>query len=102
MTTKLFASAILTIAALSSVNAFAMNRLEGEAAHVVKPADIMSTLTRSQVQSDYVQARRSGALPLHAEGNSVLAPSSSSGLTREQVRIQAAMFVSKDGSYGSN
>lgn len=102
MKTKLFASVILTIAALSSVNSFAMSRLEGEAAQVVKPADFMSTLTRSQVQNEYVQARRNGALPRHAEGNSVLAPSSSSALTREQVRMQAAMFVSKDGSYGSN
>lgn len=102
MKTQLFATAMLSIAALSSVNSFAMSRLEGEAAQVVQPADFMSTLTRSQVQSEYLQARRSGALPRHAESNSVSAPSSTTSLTREQVRMQAAMSVSKDGSYGSN
>lgn len=102
MKTKLISAAVIAIAALGSVNAFAMNRLEGEAATKLPPIDYTSNVSRAQVLADVLQARKDGTLPINSEVSLVVVPATSQSVTRAEIRLQAAMSPIKDGHDGTN
>jgi hypothetical protein len=97
MKTKFIAATVIAFAATSSVGAFAMTHQYGEAALVAGPDTSTSTVSRSQVQADYLQARRNGALPASNEAALTTAPAATGKVTRSEVRTQAAMSAMTDG-----
>ncbi|MES2509067.1 MAG: DUF4148 domain-containing protein [Pseudomonadota bacterium] len=97
MKTKLIAATVLAFSAMSTVPAFAMSHLYGEAALVVMPAATASALTRAEVQTDYLQARQQGALSVSNEGAFAAAAPTTTSVSRADVRSQAAMSVMPDG-----
>lgn len=101
MKTKLIATAALAIASLSTVSAMAMNSQYGEAALAIGAVTSASSITRSEVEADYLQARKSGALPAHAEASSALATGASTTTSRADVRAKAVQSVMKDGRNGA-
>ncbi len=97
MKTKLFATTVLAFAAMSSVSAFAMIQPYGESAQVIQPVVSTSTLSRAEVQADYLQARQNHMLPAHSEVSFVVVPTGAPTATRAEVRMQAATSTMKDG-----
>ncbi len=95
MKTKFIAAAVLAFSAIGSASA--MTHQYGEAALVVMPGVTGSTLTRAQVNTDYLQARQQGNVAVSNEGAFAEAPASSTSLTRAEVRAQAAMSAMTDG-----
>lgn len=102
MKSKFIASTVVAIAALSGVSAFAQsniqNRLEGEASTKIVFDTTASTLTRVQVQGEYLQARKNNALPLSDEASFSPAVAQTSNLTREQVIASMGKVHALDGS----
>ncbi|MES2363035.1 MAG: DUF4148 domain-containing protein [Pseudomonadota bacterium] len=100
MNSKLIASAVVAIAAMGSVSAFAQsqNHLYGEAALVFAPVASSSTVTRAEVTGQYLQARQAGALPVSQEAAFAVAPAEPTTLTRTAVREEARHYVILDGS----
>ena len=105
MKSKFVVATVVALAGLTSVGAFAQtaqNRLDGEASTAVRFELSTSDLTRAQVNAEYLQARKSGALPLSSEGNFVAAPAGQSTLTRAAVREQAASWAKANEVDGRN
>ncbi|MES2192335.1 MAG: DUF4148 domain-containing protein [Pseudomonadota bacterium] len=98
MKTKFIAATVLAFSAMSAIPAFAMTHLYGEAALVVMPTASASTLTRADVNADYLAARQQGALAISNEGAFAAQSSDKTSLTRSEVRSQATMSVMKSGS----
>ncbi len=91
MNSKLIASAVIALSALTGASAFAQSSLSGEAALAIRPDLSPSTVTRAQVQADYLAARQSGKLAVSQEGAFAAAPAAASTVTRAEVRNQAVM-----------
>jgi hypothetical protein len=99
---KFVAATVVAIAALIGVSAFAQagvqNRLEGEASTRVSFDTTPSKLTRAQVQTEYLQASKSGALPSSPEAGFAPVVASTSNLTRAEVVASMAKLHALDGS----
>ena len=93
MNSKLIASTVVAIAALTGANAFAQGNVTGEAAYVVPAASTSSSVTRAQVQADFIQARQAGDLAISNEGAFAEAETAPSTASRAAVRAEAAAWV---------
>ncbi|MES2511647.1 MAG: DUF4148 domain-containing protein [Pseudomonadota bacterium] len=91
MNSKLIASTVIALSALTGASAFAQSGLSGEAALAIRPDLSASTVTRAQVAADYLAARQSGAVAVSQEGAFAVAPAAASTVTRAEVRNQAVM-----------
>ncbi len=98
MNTKLVASAVIALSALTGASAFAQSSLSGEAALAIRPDLSPSTVTRAQVQADYLAARQSGAVAVSQEAAFAAAPVAASNVSRAAVREEATHYVILDGS----
>ena len=101
MNSKLIASAVVAIAALTGANAFAQSNLSGEAAYVIPAATTTSNTTRAQVQGEYIQARQAGNVAVSNEGAFAPVVSATSATSRAEVRAEAAVWV-KSHNAGSD
>ena len=100
MKSKLIASAVVALAAMGSVSAFAQgqNHLYGEAAVANPAVSTASNVSRAEVKAEYLQARQAGALPVSQEAAFAAAPAAPTALTRAEVREEARHYVILDGS----
>jgi hypothetical protein len=83
---------VVALAALTGSSAFAQNaqtHLFSEADVAIRPVLSSSNVTRAQVQAEYLQARKSGALPISHESFFVAVPAEASTVTRAEVRSEA-------------
>ncbi len=101
MNSKFIASTVVAIAALTGANAFAQGNLSGEAGYVVPAPTATSNVARSQVQADYLQARKDGNVAVSNEAAFAVAPATVSGVTRAEVRADAAKAHQLDGRIAS-
>ncbi len=60
MNTKLIASAVVALSALTGASAFAQSNLNPEAALAIRPVASTSNLTRAQVQADNLNPGQNG------------------------------------------
>ena len=97
MNSKLIASAVVALAALSGANAFAQSNLTGEAASVVSFATTTSNTSRAQVQGEYIQARQVGNVAVSNEGAFAVAPVTATSVSRAEVRADAVKAHQLDG-----
>ena len=84
MNSKFIATAVITLAVLSSASAFAAS-----SSQYAEPAEFgrnTSTLTREQVRADYLAARQSGMLPAGQEFDFKPAAKAGNSLSRAQVK----------------
>ena len=91
MKSSFIATATLAFAALGSFSASAMTYENGEANAAIRPVLSASVLTRSEVQTDYLNARKAGALSVSNEGAFAAIAPAGSAVSRDQIRIEAAM-----------
>lgn len=91
MNSKLIASTVIALSALTGASAFAQNAQYGEAALVFAPVASTSTVTRAQVKAEYLNARQNGALAVSQEGAFAAAPATASTMTRAEVRNDAVI-----------
>lgn len=91
MNSKLIASTVIALSALTGASAFAQTSLSGEAALAIRPVLSSSNVTRAQVQAEYLQARQSGAVAVSQEGAFAAAPAAASSVTRAAVRNEAVI-----------
>ena len=101
MNSKLIASTVVAIAALTGANAFAQGNLSGEAAYVVPAPTTTSNTTRAQVQAEYLQARQAGNVAVSNESAFAVVPEIATGVTRAEVRADAAKAHQVDGHIAS-
>ena len=92
MNSKLIASAVVALAALSGANAFAQVNTAGEATYFA-PEVTTSNISRAQVQAEYLQALRSGDVAPSNEVTFVPTVISASATSRAEVRAEAATWV---------
>ena len=94
MNSKFIASTVIAIAALTSASAFAQNNsvIIGESDYTPLTA-VASQVSRAQVQSDLVQARKDGSLPVYGESGFALAQPAASVATRAEVHANAVQWV---------
>ena len=93
MNSKLIASAVVALAALSGANAFAQSNLTGEAALVVPVATSISNTSRAQVQGEYLQARQAGNVAVSNEGAFASSAATPAIASRADVRAEAAVWA---------
>ena len=98
MNSKLIASAVVALAALTGANAFAQGNMSGEAATAVTFPITPSNVTRAQVQAEYLQARRVGNVAVSNESAFAATVAAPSTLTRAEMRAEASHWVIMDGS----
>eukprot|EP01031_Cornospumella_fuschlensis_P005263 gene5263-6559_t len=94
MNSKFIASTVIALSALTGASAFAQTaqtRFFSEADVAIRPVISSSNVTRAQVQAEYFQARKDGALPASPEAFYVAAPAKTSSVTRAQVRNDAVV-----------
>ena len=96
MNTKSIASTVIALAAMSSMSAFAQNY--GEASEVFAAPATASTVSRAQVQSEYLKARQAGNVAVSNEGAFAPAVATASTLSRAEMRAEASHWVIMDGS----
>lgn len=90
MNSKFIATAVVTLAALTSASAFAASSSNyAEPAEFARNSVNTSSLTREQVRTEYLQARQNGTLVLGQEFDVNTAKGSVSTLTRAQVKSEA-------------
>ena len=88
MNSKFIATAVITLAALSSASAFAAS-----SSQYAEPAEFArtgtnSSLTRAQVQADYLAARKNGKLVVGQEADIKPSDDSKSTVSRAQVKSE--------------
>lgn len=89
MNSKFIATAVITIAALSSASAFAASSSQyAEPAEFAGISMTNSSVTRAQVQTDYLAARKSGKLVTGQEADIKPANDSMSTMSRAQVKSE--------------
>ena len=98
MNSKLIASAVVALAALTGANAFAQGNLSGEAATAVTFPVTASNTTRAQVQAEYLQARQAGNVAVSNESAFAPAVATASTVSRAEIRAEASHWVIMDGS----
>ena len=90
MNSKFIAVAVVTLAAMSSASAFAASSSNyAEPAEFARNSVNTSSLTRAQVNAEYLQARQNGKLVLGQEFDVNPSKDSVSTSTRAQVKSQA-------------
>ncbi len=94
MTTKFFATAMITAAALAAAPSFAADNASGEVGYVPQVSAVKSGVTREAVRAEYLQAERNGTLPELGEGADTGAVATArSTLSRDAVRAEAVYAV---------
>ena len=89
MNSKFIATAVITLAALSSASAFAASNSQyAEPAEFARNTAGTSSVTRDQVKADYFAARQSGMLPAGQEFDVKPAAKTGSSLSRAQVKAE--------------
>jgi hypothetical protein len=101
MNSKLIASAVVALAALTGANAFAQGNLSGEAALVTPAVTTTSNVTRAQVQAEYMQARQAGNVAVSNEAGFAPATSTANVANRADVRAEATAWA-KTHNFGSD
>jgi hypothetical protein len=93
MNSKLIATAVLSIAALTSASAFAQAPVHGDLDFVAAPATT-SNVTRAQVQAEYFQAVKTGTATSRSSSLTfVPAVMVQSTTNRANVRAEAMAWV---------
>ncbi len=88
MNSKLIATAVITLAALSGASAFAASSSQyAEPAEFGRNAMSTSSATRAQVRAEYLVARQNGSLPAGQEFD-VKPAYTASNLSRAQVKAE--------------
>ena len=88
MNSKLIASAVIALSALTGASAFAQSNLNPEAALAIRPDVSVSTLTRAEVQSVNTNPGQNGDFAAKALARSQPA---TSNVSRAEVRNEAVM-----------
>lgn len=96
MNSKFIAATVVAIAAMSSASAFAQNY--GEVSQVIAAPTTTSTVTRTQVQAEYIQARQNGAVAVSNEAAFAPVQAGPSMVSRADVQAEASHWVIMDGS----
>ncbi len=92
MNSKFIATAVVTLAALSSASAFAASSSNyAEPAEFAYNPATVSSLTRAQVQTEYLQARKDGTLVLGQEFD--VNPSKGFGTTVTRAQVKAEVLA---------
>ena len=91
MKSTFIATAVLAFAALGSANTFAMTQQNGEAAAALQQTQSPSVVSRAEVQTNYLNARATGALSVSIEGAFAPAQQIGSSVSRAQIHTQAVM-----------
>jgi hypothetical protein len=103
MNSKLIATAVVTLAALSSASAFAASSSQyAEPAEFARNTMSTSSVTRDQVRAEYLVARQNGTLPAGQEFD-VKPAHTASLLSRAQVKAEvlAAGPMDKNSIYSN-
>ena len=94
-------SIVLALAALGSASSFAADStVKNSAGELLFPV-FNSTLTRAQVQADYLQAARAGLIVPSIEGTTLKAPAFASTRSAAEVRSEAVMAARHQQNMGS-
>ncbi len=94
MNSKLIASTVVAIAALTGASAFAASSSQySEPAEFSRDVASTSTLTRAQVQAEYLQARKNGTLLVSGEAD--VNPSKDNVSTLSRAQVQAEYFQAR-------
>ena len=89
MNSKFIATAVVTLAALSSASAFAASSSQyAEPAEFSRNTMTTSSVSRDQVRAEYFAARQGGMVPAGQEFDIKPASKAGSNLTRGQVRAE--------------
>lgn len=88
MNSKLIASAVIALSALTGASAFAQGNLYGEAALAIQPVASTSSLTRAEVQSVNTNRGQNGEFAVEAFARSQPVTST---VSRAEVRNEAVM-----------
>ena len=104
MNSKFIATAVVTLAALSSASAFAASSSQyAEPAEFARNTMSTSSVTRAQVRAEYAQARQNGTLISGQEFDVSPSKDSGSAVSRAQVRAETlATLSAKPNSLYSN
>lgn len=97
MNSKFLATAVITFAALSSASAFAASSSQyAEPAEFARTGMTNSSLTRAQVQADYLAARKNGKLVMGQEFDIKPSNDSKSTVSLGQVKSETTATLSAD------
>ena len=96
MNSKLIASTVIALSALTGASAFAQSNLNPEAALAIRPTVSASTVTRAQVQADYLNARQNRMLSVSNEGAFAATPATVSTVSRAEVRNEAIVAAGSE------
>ena len=89
MNSKFIATAVITLAALSSASAFAASSSQyAEPAEFAGNGMTTSSVTRVQIQNDYLAARKSGKLAMGQEFDIKPSNDNASTMSRAQVKSE--------------
>ena len=89
MNSKFIATAVIALAAMSSASAFAASSSQyAEPAEFSRTSMSNSSVTRAQIQADYLAARKSGNLVRGQEADIKPANDSNSTMSRLQVKSE--------------
>ena len=89
MNSKFIATAVITLAALSSASAFAASSSQyAEPAEFARNTMSTGSVTRDQVRAEYLAARQNGAVPTGQEFDIKPSNSRVSSLSRAQVKAE--------------
>lgn len=101
MKTKLIASTIIALAAISSASAFAGTRSGNAGIYMPTPYGTTSTVSRDQVQADILQARKEGTLQSNSDSAAIRSADSvavgksvaAAALSRSEVRAETSQWA---------
>ena len=104
MNSKFIAAAVVTFSVLSSASAFAASSSQySEPAEFSRTSVTTSSVTRAQVNAEYLQARKNGTLVIGQESDVNPSKDSASVLTRAQVKsaVLAASTAQQNKFYSN-
>ena len=97
MNSKFLATAVITLAALTSASAFAASSSQyADPAEFARTGMTNSSLTRTQVQADYSAARKNGKLVMGQEADIKPSNDSKSTMSRAQVKSETMAIGTTD------
>lgn len=102
MNTKFVAATVVALASFAGASAFAQgqNHLYGEAAQAVPPAAFSSSLSRSELHNDYLNARQNGEVAVSNKAAFAASAATPGLVSREVVRSEAAASAHAHRSEG--
>ena len=94
MNSKLIASTVIAIAALSGASAFAQTSTVtyGESGYT-PITNFTSQVSRAQVQADLAQARKDGSMPVYSESGYAMVQVAPAMVSRAEVHADAVQWV---------